>query len=234
MLRNWETEQHGVLEEGPDYWSSQANKHWQGKMWILVKELGKRKKQELEGETEEAMLSSPLQSLSPPPSNGSVPGVAQNPKTNTAVSDESPEISTRPSEVQAGPSQRPLQPTPEHEPDYLSTLTKGQKRTRTEVEGHEEEAERISNTPTEAGACTYHQEHKRPRKEIVKEFQNQGNGGTETKCPVTKGSVGSAHVVVEVTIKKFNIISRDRHHGNYREQTLPRQEETLPKKVSTS
>lgn len=85
------------------------------------------------------MLSSPLQSLSPPPSNGSVPGVAQNPKTNTAVSDESPEISTRPSEVQAGPSQRPLQPTPEHEPDYLSTLTKGQKRTRTEVEGHEEE-----------------------------------------------------------------------------------------------
>lgn len=55
MLRNWETEQHGVLEEGPDYWSSQANKHWQGKMWILVKELGKRKKQELEGETEEGM-----------------------------------------------------------------------------------------------------------------------------------------------------------------------------------
>ncbi|KAF6236316.1 hypothetical protein HO173_005569 [Letharia columbiana] len=53
MLRKWETEQHGVLEEGPDYWSSQANKHWQGKMWILVKELGKRKKQELEGEAEE-------------------------------------------------------------------------------------------------------------------------------------------------------------------------------------
>ncbi|KAF6236315.1 hypothetical protein HO173_005568 [Letharia columbiana] len=92
----------------------------------------------------------------------------------------------------------------------------------------------FSNTPTEAGACTYHQEHKSPRKEIVKDFQNQGNGGTETKCPVTKGSVGSAHVAVEVTIKKFNIISRDRHDGNYREQTLPRQEETLPKKVPTS
>lgn len=117
--------------------------YWQGKMWILVKESGKRKKQELEEEAEEvnalAMLSSPLQSLSPPPSNDSVPEVAQNPKTNTAISDESPEISTRPSDVQAGPSQRPLQPTPEHESDYLSTLTKGQKRTRTEVEGHEEE-----------------------------------------------------------------------------------------------
>ncbi|CAF9919810.1 MAG: hypothetical protein ALECFALPRED_001308 [Alectoria fallacina] len=143
MLRKEEAEQHGVLEEDPDYWESQA-KDWQGELWRLMKEMGKRKVWELKGEAEEgyamSMLLSPLQSLSPPPSNGSLLEVAQHSKVTTAISDELPETSTRSLQPHAGPSQGPLQLTPEHNPDCLPTSTKNQKRARIEFEGYEEES----------------------------------------------------------------------------------------------
>ena len=139
-FRKEEAEQRGIPEESPEYWMSQAKK-WQGELWRLMKEMGKRKKQELKGEAEEgyaqAMLLSPLQSPSPPPSNGSLPEGVQHLKTTDTVSDELPEISPQP---HAGPTQEPLQPTPEHSPDHLPPLTRGQKRTRAESEDNEENA----------------------------------------------------------------------------------------------
>lgn len=143
LLRKEEAEQGGVLEEDPDYWSSKADR-WQDEGWKLMKEMGRRKKRELKGEAEEgyalAMLSSPVQPPSPPPSKGSLPEVAQHLKTTNAVIDELPETSTRPSQPHAEPSQGSLQPIPEHDPDYLPNLTKGQKRTHQQVEDHEEES----------------------------------------------------------------------------------------------
>lgn len=140
MLRK-ETEQHGFLEEDPDYWSAKAS-HWQDEMWKLMKELGKRKKRELKGEAEEgyaqAMLLSPLQSPSPPTFNANLPEIAQHLKTTTATSDCLPKISTRPSQRHAGLSHGLLRTTLENSPDNLPTPTKDRKRTRTEVEGDEE------------------------------------------------------------------------------------------------
>ena len=142
MLRK-ETERYGILEEDPDYWSAKAS-HWQDEMWKLMKELGKRKKRELKGEAEEgyaqAMLLSPPQSQSPPLSNGSLPGIAQQLKTFTAISSGLPKNSTRPSQFHEGPPQGQLQTTPEHNPDHLPTPTKDQKRTLTEVESDEEKS----------------------------------------------------------------------------------------------
>lgn len=136
-LRKEEAERHGTLEESPEYWSLQGEK-WQGELWKLMKEMGKRKKQELKGEADEgyaqAMLLSPLQSPSPPPSNGSLPESLQDLKT-TGISDGLPEISTQP---HARLMQKPLQPIPERSPDHFPTPTKGQKRLRVENEDHEE------------------------------------------------------------------------------------------------
>lgn len=107
-----------------------------------MKELGKRKKRELKGEAEEgyaqAMLLSPLQSPSPPTFNANLPEIAQHLKTTTATSDCLPKISTRPSQRHAGLSHGLLRTTRENSPDNLPTPTKDRKRTRTEVEGDEE------------------------------------------------------------------------------------------------
>lgn len=138
-FRKEEAEQREVSEESPEYWMSQA-KQWQGELWKLMKEMGKRNKQELKGEAKDghaqAMLLSPLQSPSPPPSNGSLLEGVQHLKTTDTVSDELPKMSPQ---LHAGPMQKHLQPTPEHSPDRLPTLTRGQKRTRTEIENHDEE-----------------------------------------------------------------------------------------------
>ena len=142
LLRKEEAEQDKVLEEDPEYWSLKA-KRWQDEGTRLVREMGKRKGLELKGEAKEgyalAMLASPLQSPSPPPSDGSRPEVAQELKKTTAICDRLPEINTRPSQPPAGPAQGSSRPTPEPNPDYLPSPTKGHKRTRAEVEGYEEE-----------------------------------------------------------------------------------------------
>lgn len=136
-LRKEEAEQEGVPEESPEYWMSKAYK-WQGDLWRLMVEMGTRKSQELNGEAEEgyaqAMLLSPLQSPSPPPSNGSFPVGAHNSKTGNSI-DELQKISSQPHAV---PMQKPLQPTPEHSPDHLPTPARGQKRTRTEIANYQE------------------------------------------------------------------------------------------------
>ena len=81
------------------------------------------------------MLLSPLQSPSPPPSNGSLLEGVQHPKTTNNANDDLQGVSPQPYAVSM---QKPLQPTPEHSPDHLPTLTRGQKRTRSEIEDCEE------------------------------------------------------------------------------------------------
>lgn len=139
-LRKEEAEQEDAPEESPDYWISQTHK-WQGYLWRLMVEMEVRKARELKGEAEkgytQAMLLSPLQSPSPPPSNGSLPQDLHHLKTTNTASDVLQEITSQPYAVSM---QKPLQPTPEHSPDHLPTLTRGQKRTRTETEDQEEKA----------------------------------------------------------------------------------------------
>ncbi|KAL9132555.1 MAG: hypothetical protein Q9175_006273 [Cornicularia normoerica] len=208
MLRKEEAEQQGVLREDPDYWSSRADR-WQDEMWKLMKEMGRRKKLELKGEAEEGyaltMLPSPLQSLSPPPSNVSLPAIAQHLKTTTALSDKLPENSTRPSRPLAGLSQRSLQPTPKHHPGYLPTLTKSQKRTYTEVDNQEEESmDQTSRT-------------KRQRRELATAQQKL------EQVPATKSTqgLGKNNSKVFRTIAKEGPKGRNVPKASLAQRTLP-------------
>lgn len=200
MLRKEEAEQHGVLKEDPDYWESRA-KDRQGELWRLMKEMGKRKMRELKGEAEEgyamSMLLSPLQLPSPPPSNGRLPEVAQNLMTTTAISNELPEISTRSLRPHAGPSQGPLQLIPEHNPEYVPTFTKSQKRAWTEIEGDEEESlERTSRTKRERKGTVTAQPKQQlipatektqgPEENMSTDFRTKTNEGPEQKNPSPK------------------------------------------------
>ena len=179
-FRKEEAEQRGIPEESPEYWMSQA-KEWQGELWRLIKEMGKRKKQELKGEAEEgyaqAMLLSPVQSPSPPPSNGSLPEDVQHLKTTDTVSDELPEISPQPN---AGPMQILLQPTPEHSPDHPPPLRKDQKRKRTESEDHEEKA--LDQTSR----------NKRQRRELPTPQQKQ------SPIPAIESTQGTGKIIAKV------------------------------------
>ena len=158
LLRKEETEDHGTLEEDPDYWSSKAT-DWQGELWKLMIEMGKRKKLELKGEAEEgyalAMLSSPLQSPSLRPMDGSLPEVAQHSKMSNKISDGGPDTSMCSSQLDAGSLQGPSHTKPDPNSHYLRSLTKGVKRTRTAVEDHEE------------GSLDQISRAKRPRREIA-------------------------------------------------------------------
>ena len=169
LLRKEEAEQPGVLGEDPEYWSSKAH-HWTDEMSNLMREMGKRIKLEQKGEAEEgyalSMLSSPVQLLSPPPSNGSLAEVPPHSKMTAAVPDELPEIgtSTCSPQAHAGQSLGPLQPTPKDNPEDLPTLSKGQKRTRAEFEDREEESLDLASRT------------KRPRREVATARQKQETG----------------------------------------------------------
>ncbi|CAF9936677.1 hypothetical protein IMSHALPRED_010853 [Imshaugia aleurites] len=170
MLRKEAAEQDGVLQEDPDYWSSKIER-WQDEGTRLVREMGKRKGLELKGEAKEgyalAMLASPLQSPSPPPSDSSQSKFAQKLKGSTAISDRLPEINTRPSQPPAGPAQGSSQPTPEPNSDCLPSPTKGHKRTRAEVEGNEEEdVDQSSRTKRQRKEITTAQQKGPKRKNV--------------------------------------------------------------------
>lgn len=169
MLRREEAEQHGDLEQDPDYWDSKA-KQWQDFGWRLIKELGKRKRKEAKGEAKEgyaqAMLLSPAQSPSPASLNCGLPEVTQQPKPPITISNDLPEINRRPS------SQEPLQSTPEHNRGSHATLTKGQKRTRNEYEDQEQSLEHTER-------------NKRQRCEMATTQQKQ------EPVPVTKSTQGT-------------------------------------------
>ena len=142
MLKMEEADQHGDFEDDADYWDSKTE-HWQHEILRLMKEMGKRKKQELKGEAEEgyakAMLFSPLQSPSSSPLRRDLPEVLEIPELTVAISSESPAIRNRPSPSEAVPSEEPLVLRPEHSPHRLSTVTKGQKRKCSETEDQKKE-----------------------------------------------------------------------------------------------
>lgn len=209
MLRKEEAEQHGVLEEEPDFWSSKA-KYWQDEVWRLMKEMGKRKKQELKGEAEEgyarAMLLSPLQSPSPPPSNRSLQELDQPLKTATAISDELPKTNMQP---HTGPTQKPLQHTPERDPnrDHSANLPKGQKHTRSAVEDYEDESVDQNRRP------------KRQRRQISTARQKQ------EPIPATKSSQDAGKNMSKVSKPKAKEGPKTKY------QPTPATKRTLPWKL---
>ena len=147
MLRKFEAEQHGVLEEDPDFWSAQA-KNWQVESWSLIKEMAKQKKRELKGEAEQgyaqAMLLSPLQSPSPLPLLSTIPKVVQHLKPTNVMNHEWPEINGRSSQPHEEPSQELSQRIPEHDPSDLHTLSKAQKRKRSDDRDQEDESPELT------------------------------------------------------------------------------------------
>lgn len=143
LLRKEETEDRGTVEEDRDYWILKGA-YWQDELWDLLQETGRRKKLELKGEAEEgyalAMLSSPLQSPSLLPMDGSLPEVAQQSKTSNEVGEEGPGTGTRSSQIDAASLQGPPQTEPPQNSHHLSRSTKGQKRKFTDGDDHEEES----------------------------------------------------------------------------------------------
>ena len=164
MLRKEEGEQNEDLEKDPQYWKSKAER-WQDEIMRLIREIGKRKKQELKGEAEEgyaqAMLLSPLQSLSSSPPNHILSEITKSSKSTVTASDELTETENHTSQRQAGPSDEPTKITSEHGPDNLPSLSKDQKRTRRDVEDQERES-------SEHNSCV-----KRQRKEAAIAKQSQ-------------------------------------------------------------
>lgn len=143
LLRKDEAEQHGVLGENPEYWSSKANE-WQDEGWKLILEIGKREQLELSGEAEEGyalqMLASPLQPLVLPSSDDETPHDATDLEKATIPSSDLLSMNTRPSELHAEASHEPSHSAPNHKPDSFSRSTKGRKRTLTNDNSHEQES----------------------------------------------------------------------------------------------
>ena len=73
LLRKEEPEQHGIFGEDSEYWDSQTD-HWKTEYEKLAQEYDRRKHLEAEGKADkgyaEALVLSPIQSPSSPPSNG--------------------------------------------------------------------------------------------------------------------------------------------------------------------
>ena len=147
LLRREEAEQHGNLEQDPDYWISKAER-WRETGTDCLQEWRKRKKKERKGKAEkgyaDALFLSPAQSLSPGPS-GRVPyETTQHSKPFAAISSGSPDIKMHSSQPLATTSQEPLKATSGYNRDDPPTLPKGQKRKHSEVEDQEEES--LGNT----------------------------------------------------------------------------------------
>ena len=143
LLRKDEAEQHGVLGESPEYWSSKANE-WQDEGSKLLLEIANREQLELNGEAEEgyalAMLASPLQSPCLPSSDDDLPHIATDLHKAAIPSSDLLSKGTRPSQLHAEASHEPSQSAPNHNPDSLSRSTKGRKRTFTDDDSHEQES----------------------------------------------------------------------------------------------
>ncbi|KAL9125286.1 MAG: hypothetical protein Q9175_008103, partial [Cornicularia normoerica] len=73
LLRKEEPERYGIFGENTMYWDSQTS-HWKNEYEKLAKEYDRRKRLEAEGRVvdgyAQSLLLSPVQSPSPPPSNG--------------------------------------------------------------------------------------------------------------------------------------------------------------------
>ena len=73
LLRREEPERYGIFGEDPEYWDSQTS-HWKTEYEKLAEEYDRRQQMEAEGKAHEgyaqSLLLSPVQSPSPPPSNG--------------------------------------------------------------------------------------------------------------------------------------------------------------------
>ena len=140
MLRREEAEQHGDLEQDPDYWDRKVAQ-MEDFAEELFLEVDKRKEKELKGEAKEGyareMLLSPTGSPSRAPLDRGLSEVTEQSKPSSATRDGSPPINRRPSQPHAGPSQEPLQSPPENNRDDPPTPLKGQKRTRSEVQDQE-------------------------------------------------------------------------------------------------
>ncbi|KAL9064884.1 MAG: hypothetical protein Q9161_008587 [Pseudevernia consocians] len=117
LLRKEEPERYGIFGENPAYWDSQTS-HWKIEYKKLEEEYGHRKQLEVEGKVHEgfaqALLLSPIQSPSPPPSDGILRATANGVKKHNTTA-------TRPSRKPVAKS--PLQP---HKKRQLSRLTSGE------------------------------------------------------------------------------------------------------------
>ena len=140
MLRKEEAEQHGDLEQDPEYWVSKAYR-WRKLGTVCSAEWRKRKKKEREMEAEkgyaDALLLSPAQSLSPAPS-GRVPSESlQHSKPIAATSSGSPDNNMYSSQPLARTSQEPSELKSGYNCDDPPTLPKDRKRKISEVEDQE-------------------------------------------------------------------------------------------------
>ena len=143
MIRKFEAEQHGLLEEDPEFWSSKASE-WQDEGWRLMVKMGRREQLELNGEAEEGyaleMFASPLQSPYLPSSDDDLPHVATDLHKATNPGSDLLSMDTRPSQLHAEASHEPSHSAPNHNPDSLSRSTKGRKRTLADDNSHEQES----------------------------------------------------------------------------------------------
>lgn len=103
LLRKEEPERHGIFGKDPAYWDFQTS-HWKAEYQKLVEEYDRRRQLEAEGKAMEgyaqALLLSPIQSPSSPPSDGNLRATAARVKKHKP-------IATRPSQqpVTKSPSQ---------------------------------------------------------------------------------------------------------------------------------
>ena len=181
MIKQYEAEQHRDLEKDLDYWESKT-KDWEDEIWRLMVEMGGRKQQELDGKAPEgyakAMLLSPLLSPSSQALDPDFLEVIQPIKKTTPASNGSPEISTRPSNPYAAPSQGTVHPTTEKNLNDSSTPRRAPKRKRTELEDNEE----VSSTQSD------HTKHQRRETPTVQQEQELVADIESTQSPVTDTS----------------------------------------------
>ena len=197
LLRKEEAEQHGDLEQDPDYWISKAYR-WRGHGSSFLRELRKRRKKERKKEAEEgyanALFLSPAQSLSPATSDRVPSEITQQSKPFAGISSGSPEINMHPSQPLAKTSQESLEFTPGYNRDDPPTLPKGRKRKHSEVEDQEQKT--LEHT------CRT----KRQRRGIATEQQKQ------EPVPDTKSTEGMGRTMPQLRSTKA--------HGRTRRKVL--------------